>query len=106
MIICFWHIFSSAHCAQSPGCDTYLQLWSVSTSVVQGASADDAAAATVSLLLSDGHGDVRLLCARDVASELDAKLGDKSQQPQQRRVVEHGRQQGALCGAGCERRLH
>jgi hypothetical protein len=64
--------------------------------VVQCASADNAAAAHVSLLLSDGHGDVRLLCARDVECELDAKLGDKSQQPQSRRVVEHGRQQAAL----------
>ncbi len=74
-----------------------LQLWSFSTQaaeIVAGGKLDTSAAAAaaecVSLLLSDGYGDVRVLCARDVMREAEGRGF------LQQRVVEHGRLQASL----------
>ena len=63
---------------------------SVKTDTVTAAAA---AAECVSLLLSDGYGDVRVLCARDVVREAEGRGF------LQQRVVEHGRLQASLLSA-------
>jgi hypothetical protein len=87
---CF--VLCSVACAATR--DLHSQLWSFSTQAGElavGAKLGAAAAAEcVSVLLSDGHGDVRVLCARDVAREAEGRGF------LQQRVIEHGRLQASL----------